>query len=189
MTCQTHKPRVLSWLTPFSMLFARRLRDAIAFRASSFAIPLEAAQGLAWEHCLSPKCVKNIQTVSWRLSPSFHLQRCLILLWSFTMQKNKTKKKTNSFGALQCGFVLPSACGERWRMYVARQWGFILSLIIEMFLFFEKSCPHGLEDRRPQTKSPRVLVEGRRSKTKKKIQKFQRLDLDLPCRLRKMQVF
>merc|ERR1711904_467047 len=78
--------RGLSLLTPFSMLFARRLRDAIAFRASSFAIPLEAAQGLAWEHCLSPKCVKNIQTVSWRLSPSFHLQRSLILLWSLTMR-------------------------------------------------------------------------------------------------------
>merc|ERR1719359_316558 len=50
------------------MLFVRKLRDAIAFKASNFATVLEAELVLAWALCSSQRFVKSTQTVSWRRS-------------------------------------------------------------------------------------------------------------------------
>ena len=53
-----------NWSIPFSMLFARRLKAAIAFKVSSLHIPLEVEPAPEWELCLSPKFVKSTPIVS-----------------------------------------------------------------------------------------------------------------------------
>merc|ERR1712159_727412 len=70
--------RVLSSSTPSSMSSERRLRVAIAFRASRSPTPSVVVPDPVWEPSSSPRSEKSTQTESWPPSPSCHPPRCLI---------------------------------------------------------------------------------------------------------------
>merc|ERR1711988_869365 len=71
-------PKVLSSLTPFSMLSERKPKVAIASKVSKLPTPSEVVPDPVWEPSSSPRSEKSTQTESWPLSPSCHPQRSLI---------------------------------------------------------------------------------------------------------------
>merc|ERR1712110_1380627 len=71
--------KVLSSLTPSSMLSERKLKVATASRASRSPTPSVVVLDLAWEPFSSPRSEKSTQTDRWSPSPSCHPPRCLIL--------------------------------------------------------------------------------------------------------------
>merc|ERR1712086_460032 len=77
-------PKVLSSLTPSSMLSERKLRVAIAFKVSRSPTPSVVVPDPVWEPSSSPRSERSTQTESWPLSPSCHPQRSPIPLLSHT---------------------------------------------------------------------------------------------------------
>merc|ERR1711988_1272011 len=77
-------PKVLSSLTPFSMLSERKPKVAIASKVSKLPTPSEVVPDLVWEPSSSPRSEKSTQIESWPLSPSCHPQRSLIPSLSHT---------------------------------------------------------------------------------------------------------
>merc|ERR1712087_323309 len=71
-------PKVLSSLTPSSMLSERRLKVATAFRASRSPTPLVVALDPVWEPSSSPRSEKSTQTDRWLPTLSCHPPRCPI---------------------------------------------------------------------------------------------------------------
>merc|ERR1711934_869745 len=71
-------PKVLSSSTPSSMLSARRLKVATAFRASRSPTPLVVALDPVWEPSSAPRSEKSTQTDRWSPTPSCHPPRCPI---------------------------------------------------------------------------------------------------------------
>merc|ERR1711988_162104 len=77
-------PKVLSSLTPFSMLSERKPKVAIASKVSKSPTPSVEELDPEWEPSSSPRSEKSTQIESWLLSPSCHPQRSLIPLLSHT---------------------------------------------------------------------------------------------------------
>merc|ERR1712183_1035086 len=77
-------PKVLSSLTPSSMLSVKRLKVATASRASKSPTPSVVVPVPIWEPSSSPRSVRSTQTESWPPSPSCHHQRSLTPLLSHT---------------------------------------------------------------------------------------------------------
>merc|ERR1711988_1484037 len=77
-------PKVLSSLTPFSMLSERKPKVAIASKVSKLPTPSEVVPDPVWEPSSSPRSEKSTQIESWPLSPSCHPQRSLIPSLSHT---------------------------------------------------------------------------------------------------------
>merc|ERR1711934_510641 len=71
-------PKVLSSSTPSSMLSARRLKVATAFRASRSPTPLVVALDPVWEPSSAPRSEKSTQTDRWSPTLSCHPPRCPI---------------------------------------------------------------------------------------------------------------
>mmetsp|Transcript_26703 Transcript_26703/g.19101 ORF Transcript_26703/g.19101 Transcript_26703/m.19101 type:complete len:225 (-) Transcript_26703:646-1320(-) len=63
-------PKVLSSLTPSSMLSERKLRVAIAFKVSRSPTPSVVVPDPVWVLSSSPRLERNTPTESWPLSPS-----------------------------------------------------------------------------------------------------------------------
>merc|ERR1712151_658801 len=68
-------PKVLNSLTPSSMLSEKKPKVAIVSKVSKSPTPSVVVLVLVWVPSSSPRSERNIQTESWRLSPSSHLQR------------------------------------------------------------------------------------------------------------------
>merc|ERR1711998_587506 len=70
--------KVLSSLTPSSMLSERKPKVAIASKVSKSPTPSVVELDQEWEPSSSPRSEKSTQIESWLLSPSCHPQRSLI---------------------------------------------------------------------------------------------------------------
>ena len=87
-TCQGHYTEGAELIDSVLDVVRKEAEGCDCLQGFQLCHSLAAALALAWEHCWSPKCAKNIQIASWKHFPWFHLQRCPTQWWNHTMHSS-----------------------------------------------------------------------------------------------------